>query len=309
MTERRDRPLEVKPVRRYRVPRYPSHLDPDPTRHPRAIPYPFTSNVARVAASLGITASIFGAACADESAGKTAEARRPHPLTLGQSGLPFRTSSYGTGEPELLDEMHAREVIDRLFAEAGYSLRPAWQYDHADVSFTADGYDPTRKVGYVFATWKNLEGDAWDNWWGGDPRGAEQEVASLEGVLSEEVGARVRQARAVADPKARDAAFVAIRDESVRTRLSLRDGRALEREAERGETFIAIIAQTDRRFCYQPDYSREAMERRREAEAITDPAERQRAVAAIEKADAKEVLAALEQAVREYLAWVKSQGG
>src|SRR6185436_11412422 len=100
MSERPDRPLEVRPVRRYSVPRYPSHEDPDPTRHPREIAYPFGPNVLRVAASLGLTATLIGSASAGEGGGGAAPAvRPPHPLTLGQSGLPYMNSPYGTGVP------------------------------------------------------------------------------------------------------------------------------------------------------------------------------------------------------------------
>jgi hypothetical protein len=34
-----DRPLRVQRMRRYSVPRYPAHTDPDPTLAPEAVPY------------------------------------------------------------------------------------------------------------------------------------------------------------------------------------------------------------------------------------------------------------------------------
>jgi len=321
MAERSDRPLEVRPVRRYAVPRYPSHEDPDPTRHPRAIPYPFASSAVRLAASLGLTTSIVGMACGGDTAsivgasraatagGSAPDARPPHPLTLGQSGLPFRTSPYGTGEPELLDGVRAREVIDRLFGEAGYDLRKSWHYDVGGATFTADGFDPNRKVGYVFATWDKVEGDAIDAHWTTKLAGVERELGNLEYALPHDVTARIEKAKAMDDPTAREAALVAIRAEIARTRFSLADGRALERQAERHESFVAIIGQEDRRFIVHRDRIEVSFEQREAASGIADPIERQRALEALETEAAKRALAALEQAVREYLAWVKSQGG
>ncbi len=49
--------LTVKPVKRYRTPKYPSHLDPDPTLHPDPIPYPISGKAISVLASASLLLS------------------------------------------------------------------------------------------------------------------------------------------------------------------------------------------------------------------------------------------------------------
>jgi hypothetical protein len=50
--------LKVKPVKRYRKPKYPSHDDPDPTLHPQPIPYPGSRKIiSALTASAGLVAS------------------------------------------------------------------------------------------------------------------------------------------------------------------------------------------------------------------------------------------------------------
>ena len=50
--------LQVKPVKRYRKPKYPGHDDPDPTLHPQPIPYPASRKfISALAASAGVVMS------------------------------------------------------------------------------------------------------------------------------------------------------------------------------------------------------------------------------------------------------------
>ena len=49
--------FRVKPVLRYRVPKYPSYRDPDPTQHPYPVPFPFGPKLIAAVASAGLTAS------------------------------------------------------------------------------------------------------------------------------------------------------------------------------------------------------------------------------------------------------------
>src|SRR5688500_8795019 len=103
--------MKVEPVRRYRVPKYPSHLDPNPIDHPVPIPYPHRREL--FAALLGLTAC-------------TADAPPPpsNPFSIGYAGLPHRSLMFGTGAPSYVDDTLARETIERVFRREGFELEP-----------------------------------------------------------------------------------------------------------------------------------------------------------------------------------------
>ena len=159
---------QVKPVSRYSVPKYPSHEDPDPTLYPKPVPYPFSRELITAVTGLGM-ASCVGEASATfkpppekpKTVAPVEEATGPvktsvpapdeNPFTLERSGLPHRTSAFGTGQPSRVGEKVARRLIDRVFAEEGVELKPAHAYSTDDVAFEADGYDPKQRLGYVLA--------------------------------------------------------------------------------------------------------------------------------------------------------------
>ncbi len=310
------RPLEVKPVARYDVPRYPRHDDPDPTRHPEPVPFPFGAKIVQAAASLGITASLLsGTAFADDAA-TDAEPAPPHPLTVAQSGLPYTPSPYGTGVPSRLDEKIAREVIDDLFRAAGYAVKHDQRIEREGISFVADGYDPDNKVGYVFASWTDIEGDAFDPWWARDRADstapmteAEAGIHKISRWLSEDQQKALTAAQALEDPKLRDEQLQKILDEFGRDRISMTEAKAIEAAAPKRKEHIAIISQFDRRFSYQSWGDEETQKAMAEAQKIPDPAKRAVAVKAAEKLAARTALENLETSVREYLDWVRRQGG
>lgn len=256
--------LQVKPVRRYRSARYPSHTEPDPTLHPTPVPYPFGAKFVAAAASLG-AAALFRPAAAEDPA---QDAKPENPFKVEASGLPFRTSPYGTGEPSRLEEDVARKLIDKLFRDAGYRLQTDFAYNREGVAFSASGYDPEKKVGYVFGTYQNLDTDAVVSW---------REDKNAPGPV---------------DPK----------------KLSLAEAKKLEERAVRDKEFIALISGFDGRFEYDrtttPDWSK----RWDESEAIADPAKRAAAQRALEEERARAALERLEKGVREYIAWARSQG-
>ncbi len=198
------RPLQVKKVSRYRGAKYPSHQDPDPTRNPAPVPFPFARGIAVTAAALGVSA---GLGAQDDPRG---ERKLENPFTVERSGLPHRTSSFGTGAPSRIEEARARELIERIFSDAGFALKRDQPWTRGDISFVADGYDSEKKVGYVWGTYQRLDRDAIISW--NDPK---------EGADA-------------ADPKM----------------LSLKEARQLEESAARDKEFIALITPFDKRFEY-----------------------------------------------------------
>ncbi|MBA3762945.1 MAG: hypothetical protein H0X04_06305 [Chthoniobacterales bacterium] len=157
-------PIRVVPVRTYRVPRYPSHLDPDPLSHQshqshqahQAPPYPFAKGLIAAVAAGGLASG--WQACAAE------EGDDGNPLSLAHSGLPHHTSPFGTGAPDYLEANMVRKTIRRLMEEAGYQLQEGVDYDRDGVRTRLDGYDAQKKVGFVFAGYNNMDRDALLSW-------------------------------------------------------------------------------------------------------------------------------------------------
>ncbi|MBI3099362.1 MAG: hypothetical protein HYY93_14145 [Planctomycetes bacterium] len=278
-----DRVPRVRPVRRYRKPEYPSHRDPDPTLHPVPVPYPFAGRAAAAIASLGLTA-LLQTSCSKDPSTSAAPGTQPaaapdsgskppsrNPFAVAESGLPFQTSPFGTGAPERLEEKLVRRIADRIFKEAGYTLRRYHPYDRDGVSFVADGYDPEKKVGYVHGTWETLDQDAIVHW----DRAEGEKAPPAE------------------DPK----------------KLSLAEATRMESRAVKDREFIAVISAFDSRFEYQwYNVSEDLRKKVSEVDAIPDPSKRMVAQETLQEEIAREAVARLEEAVREYIAWAKSQG-
>lgn len=182
-----DRPLRVQRVRRYRVPRYPSHVDPDPTTTPEPVPYPWKSSMVAAMLALGEvscgkskppvpTIAKRPARVLTETEQKAIDAvvatalretpkgaENPFAMKLGLSGLPHVSSSYGTGEPTPLDADLAQRLISELFKAEGLKPEPT-TFAEKDFAFSADGYDKDKRVGYVIGDWNNLGEGAYSNW-------------------------------------------------------------------------------------------------------------------------------------------------
>lgn len=265
---RRSRPLRVAPLRRYGVPKYPAHEEPDPTRSPVRVPYPFGRKFVAGVAAAGL-AALLSPAAAEDPPGTAAGAKKPrNPFTLAESGFPFRTSPYGTGEPSRIAEESARRLINRIFEEAGFRLKPDYRYERGGVGFVAGGYDPDHKVGYFFGTYENLGPGLIEHW-------------NREDVKQSD------------DPKT----------------LSRAEAEALERRAATDKEFVAVINGFDGRFEYMPGPRNEVEQKEWEtAWSLPDPAKRQEAVRVLEERAAREALERLEQGVREYIAWARTQG-
>jgi hypothetical protein len=302
--------LRVKPVKRYRVPRYPSHADPDPTLHPQPVPYP-ASRKFLASVAMGLAAS---SGCDQPAAtGGAAGAAPSNPFTVAVSGLPHRTSPYGTGVPNYLDAELARRVIERTFQQAGYRLARQQTYDRDGVAMVIDGYDARKKVGYVFGNYRNLDDDAVIRWWAARAAaaGLDAEIDALERTLQYEPEAKelaeIKQARQL-DPQGREAAFRAILAKRSRALISMGEIQQLEDRGPRDKEFIAVISQFDPRFISEHWYTADKDETAA-INAIPDPAKREAASRAMQEKLARVAIERLEKSVREYIAWARSPGG
>ncbi|WP_442505988.1 hypothetical protein SH528x_004808 [Novipirellula sp. SH528] len=426
--------LRVQPVKRYRTPKYPSHLDPDPTLHPDPVPYPISGKAVSVLASASLllstacrppaqsagnaeqtassnlttdvsTSTVFefpddhkmhdgsneNADDADEvpnfgqrlrdyeeqlgvdydkerqqmvkhlfSDNKSSnnefqlpsdvregtlrkrliESADGNPLCVAVSGLPHQTSPYGTGVPDRVDGDLARRVIERVFASAGYNLRPNVPYDNDGVAFVVDGYDAQNRVGFVVGDWSNLDDDAivsWmssrrtargDNsseveWWAAL---AESKVMGINDGEKQRFANDIATAKRLADPAKAKAALKAIIDRMSKRYLSYKEIQSLERKASQGKEFIAVISTFDNRFeipwvVRVPSSEEAAIQEQIDTE-IRERGEAGEDIAVEEYVDrirnwrekrlaelkAKTVMQSLETAAREYIEWAKTQG-
>lgn|GEM_PF-6160964 len=304
--------LRVKPVRRYRAARYPSHLDPDPTMFPVRIPYPASKKLLAAVASAGIAASV---SCSNESVSSAPiDPNAKNPFTATVSGLPHRTSAYGTGVPDYIDADLARRVIERTFRQQGYDLSSDHRIDEKEIACPIDGYDAKRKIGYVFAGYSNLENDVLVRWWATQAKSGDTDSAISTMIQSARFGpdqqklsAEVKAARALPDPARREAALQVILEKYSSERLSRAEIEKLRVRAPRTKQFIAVISQFDRRFASQP-----VRIDRKQLDAIkniSDPAKRAAAMRELEEKASRVAIERLEKSVREYISWARSQGG
>jgi hypothetical protein len=324
-----DRPLEVKPVIKYRAPKYPSHADPDPTRFPHRIPFPFRRELLSAFAAMGTSGCIAEMPAELEirpidpqPKTEPINARAftgPNPFTESHSGLPHHASPYGTGQPAYMTEKIAREIIDRVFREEGFSLEGPVAYEREGVALIADGYDRNARVGYVFASWNELDKDAVRSWVDAHPvRLPEKELprwlrARLH-LLPESDHAAAETALKTQDHDtifrfatlAHEAELTATANDPAK--ISMREIKALERHAADGEAFIAFISAYDRRFISDlydnPDLRSELTA----AYAITDDQQRADKFNELHARGTRAALERLEQEVRNYIAWARAQG-
>lgn len=306
---------EPKPLKRYSVPRYPSYEDPDPTLYPTPVPYPCRAGAFSALAGLGlITAGLAQAGQTNESQSASA-----NPFRLSLSGLPHQTSPYGTGQPSYIQDEMARTVINKIFSSEGIKLEKGYAYATNGLAFRADGYNKDLKIGYVFGGWATLDRDAIISWMDRDtPDGAPLTKAqivrrlqwmgnSANGDLQKELN----DAAKLDDMEQLRATYSTLSEKLGAMKLSLAEAQALEKRAEEGKEFIAVISQYDRRFVTSgwgrlPPEELQAEWRR--IEGLKTDAEKETAMRALEARMATDGLKALEQAVRQYIRWARSQG-
>ena len=316
------KPLQVKPVRGYRVARYPSHADPDPSEYPDSVPFPFRREFVSAVALLGISS------CAEPSAApvptappattaRAAPGAAVNPFAFANSGLPHQTSPYGTGVPQYLQDEIARKAVEAVFSQEGIELTPTVQLQGDNLAFVADGYDSKRRIGYVFANYQNLEDDALIRWW---LQGVnidtmpDERLAPYAGQmewrrLSDEQKARLKAASAEKAPDKLRAVIKQIEEELAEADLSLAEIKALAAPTEEAK-FILVISQFDRRFI--TEYGSPSSIAEKKCEGIEDPVKRREALAAAWKEAYLEVgqqlAEKLEVEVRAWIEWARSQG-
>jgi len=322
--------LVVKPVKRYKIAKYPSYSDPDPLSHPDSYPYPFRCSPPLLATSLGLVSTL-------QAAQQPFSPEEGNPFPVATSGLPHQTSPYGTGAPSRISDEVARKIIDAIFAEEGFSLTRDYMYNKDGVAFKASGYDENKKIGYVYATWENLDRtDAIIPWWrpnrkhffmvpknGASPLDIQTEDKSVAYRYlrngNEEELARLAEYGEIMDISKRrkllegliqshfDRQDVEYQEQYGKTNLSLKEAGKLERQEADRDEYIAVISQFDRRFSYsswssinREDYIRVGK--------IKDKDERARAYQELQENAAHAALRQLEESVRRYINWARSQG-
>jgi len=252
------------------------------------------------------------------------EARPPskageNPLRLELSGLPHQTSPYGTGAPSYIEDRIARSAIEKIFAEEGIALEKRYTYDNDGVAFVADGYNPKLKIGYFFGSWQTLDQDAIISWMTraekeGGPPTQEELKRKLEWMgysADAELKAEIGKAAGIQDEGQLRQAYDALARKSGKSKLSLAEAQALEKRAEQGKEFIAVISQFDSRFITsrwgRVSSEEEAAEMKR-IESLKTPKEKKDAWRTLKEKAAVRSVEALEKAVRQYIQWARAQG-
>lgn len=328
MKKSQPRDLEVKPLKKYREPRYPIAEDFDLTVL-RAQPYPFSSRFRSWATTLGASSLICSLVSGEQPAAK----EKGNPFTVATSGLPFRTSPYGTGQPSYLSQEQAREIIDKIFAEKGFKLQKDFDYRKDDIAFKATGFDAKARVGYVWGDWDSLDpADAIIRWMDGRfskeqieqlieanqensdnlKQNAENFVRVLERKDQEKkFETQIGEVKAIENIpdrlRAMAALFEKLKPQESDQKVSLREMSALEANVEKDREFVAVISQ--RQFSYHSGPTTPEMGKAWEAAmAIEDKEKRAEALKKLQEEAASATLKQLEESVRDYLEWARGQG-
>ncbi len=338
-----DRP-RVAPVRRYRVARYPSHRDPDPLRDP-PLPYPFAPRLIAAVAAGGLASGWQACAAAEGEGNPLAltQSGLPHQSSPYGTGAPDYLDAEVARQVvrRLMEEAGYQMQADVAYDRDGVSLRLDGYDAEKKVGFVFADY--TGLEADALLSWQDSV-ESLDEWADGMATGkapVDDATFTFIALARAEPQAEARRLRLVearsvcrllsntADacrrldlsPEERTDAerFAALppgqeRIEHLlsllatrRARLvSLREMQELEQRALRDREFIAVISQFDQRFLYHSrrawdDAALAAIEKLPEAER---EAERRR----LTMEDAAEALTNLETAVRDYLAWARTQG-
>jgi hypothetical protein len=325
----------VKPVRSYRVAKYPSHADPDPTTYPAPVEFPFRREFVRAVAGVGVAAALLGCGGQDDpeaqkSAAPAAPQEKPkfenpkNPFTIASSGLPHRTSPYGTGQPSYLSDELARELIEKIFKDEGFSLDHQTLYSRDGVSFRAAGLEPRRGIGYVYANGSSLDEDGIVSWMRQDGEAGlvpeAKDAARVRVWIASKQWQINRLPKVIKDEAARISAlsdgpelmeaykklYRAFHEEL----LSLEEMKFLEQEAPKKKQFIAVISQLSPRYLLLDSHldHPEVKTLYEQAEKETDLKARDQIYRKAAKLVAASTLKTLERDVREFIAWARSQG-
>lgn len=146
--------LTVHPLRRYPLPRYPSHADPNPLDHPASLPYPFSQRLLDWALATGLVAGASASAAAQTPAAPAGSEPLRNPFPLENLGLPYTPISFGTGLPDRLEEKDVRATIEKGFAAEGISLQKQHLWKGETGEMYLDGYHEGSRLGYVILSYR-----------------------------------------------------------------------------------------------------------------------------------------------------------
>jgi hypothetical protein len=147
----KNKDLKVTPIKRYNVPKYPSHSDKSPLEYPETLPYPFRTKVVYGLVLTGLFTSI------TLNNSNLESPKNPFPLAL--TGLPHTPSSFGTGLPSRLNSKEAKNIIFKVFQEEGLQLKKNYLFKKGENTYELDGYDEKTKIGFAWLNNNNLNVD------------------------------------------------------------------------------------------------------------------------------------------------------
>ncbi len=159
--------IKVRPVRKYKVPKYPCSKEGNPIDSPELMAYPFKYRLVNALVGAGIFSSLgfYLVSCTSAEGKPLSNTPITHidvenPFTLKDAGLPYMAPSFGTGLPARLESEKARKTIQRIFEEEGLQPQIKVKYLKDGISLVLDGMDPETGIGYVWIDGSNLEPNA-----------------------------------------------------------------------------------------------------------------------------------------------------
>lgn len=312
--------LKVKPVLKYDIPKYPSFYDNYCSKESRNILNEFKGTSLIIASALSI-ASLMVLNADEEGKEKTA-----NPFPISSSGLPHHSSPYGTGAPSRLNDKAARAFIKQIFEEEGIKLKEGVKFKNEKVEFEVSGYNEDKKIGFVFGDYSTLdEVDAIKGWSDPNPENdltkefeeIEEKTASYV-YFNNKYGKELKEIFKEADKKKRAKSlqdlYVKFRKKESEKKLSLAEAKELEKDAIKNKEFIAVISTFDNRLTF---YHGSITEKDlAEVMAVKDKKKREQMYKKLldknknEFFDEKPIIQVmdLEENVRKYIQWAKSQG-
>lgn len=308
MKFKKETPLKVSPLVNYNVPKYPSFYD--------NLEYAEKSNglFSLRQTSLIVASALTAMTYLPINAGDGVNKKFKNPFSVSKSGLPYRSSPYGTGAPTRLSDEAAKKFIKQIFKEEGIELKDDFKYNKSGNEFIVTSYNKKMNIGFVYGSYKTLDSiDAllgWSNSYG-DYKKMDQKTAIR--TIGKAYTKKIDEAFKLNDIKKRSTALEALHKESrkeiSKSLLSLEEAKNLEKNAVLTKEFIAVISKYDSRISFYMTNPEKDFEKIFEAKTKE---ERKKLYKEFQKDFAKKRAATqvmdLEENVRKYIKWAKSHG-
>lgn len=312
--------LAVRPVKAYRVPKYPSHADPNPLLVPERVAYPGCREVAAALAGLGI----LGAAGAASAEGADSTGAPENPFSAERL-VPIHVRpqvrqnfiAFGVGAPAWprkteFTRDEAAELIESVFRSEGFAARDRQWYRADGVEATLDGFDAERGIGFAFYEGETSAADLRNMYtqYVSD-FGPEHGASIFADSLGLSFGGR-KEGTPDEQAKKLESAIDLHVSQRQAQELSVAEARLLEGELAKRKTFVMVVGANDPRLKIPvEDYPLSAVEKL-QIESIPDwDKRRELEMKLLQAKDAKATKVALEElerAVRQYIRWARSQG-